>query len=87
MLLDTRDHGQNINLLPVFRENFVPTNSEYIVLIGLPTAIPMMLHSICNADVSILWLVGKFSSNLSSKLLGQISRNLAISGILAWLCY
>ena len=84
--MDIRDRERNINLfddslLPVFRENLVPTNSEYIVLVGLLTAVSVKLHSVYNADISILWLVGEFSSNLSPKLLGPISRKSAISSV------
>ena len=85
-LLDIRDLERNINLfddslLPVFKENLVPTKSEYIALVGLLTTVSVKLLSIYNADISILWLVGEFFSSLSPKLLGPISRKSAISSV------
>ena len=75
------------SFLPVFRENLVPTNNEYIPLVSLLTAFLVELHSVYNVDISVLWLVGEFLSSLSTKLLGQISRNSVIFSVPACLCY
>ena len=41
---------------PSFKENFVLTNSKYVALVSLLTAIPVESYSVCNVDISVLYL-------------------------------